>query len=118
MNDSKIRELLAGAGYDADSVQHVLHAAGYVIVPSPGTVLSPAERRLVDHRVTEESDNRYGPPGMARALDDAVELAVELYETTARHGCPRELLDYVTSFAAVAVDAISARDFRRSQGKV
>lgn len=119
MSDAKIRELLTGAGYDPDTLQHVLHAAGYVIAPAPGSDWSEhwtmRDFRIVERLVLDAAERR-GERWDSPRPQEAVRLAAELHETAARFGITRDMLGAVTGVSSAAIEAVSMRDYQRAKG--
>jgi hypothetical protein len=73
------------------------------------TTLTDADRAVIT-RITRA---RCEGPGLdERQVDDVAALAVDLYETAARHGIGRADADGVTSFICAAIDGIRMRDRR------
>jgi hypothetical protein len=69
--------------------------------------LTDADRVVIARRVRE----RYPDPNAAeQQVRDAVNLAVDLYQTAARYGISRPDADAVTSFISAAIDGIRMRD--------
>ena len=77
--------------------------------------LSDDDRTLIDRDTRCRSIETTAPPTSSAQLDQALALAIALYETAAAHGVDKATADGVTSFVDAAVEGIRARD-RRPRG--
>ena len=70
------------------------------------------DRTVIDRDTRCRSIETTAPPTTSVQLDQALALAVALYETAAAHGVDKATADGVTSFVDAAVEGIRARDNR------
>ena len=72
--------------------------------------LSAHDRSEIDRDTRCRSIETTAPPTTSAQLDQALALAVALYETAATYGVDKATADGVTSFVDAAVEGIRARD--------